>query len=81
MAGTNKVLKEGQVLFKAGDKPDGMYLIRKGELRVYLEQDGKEVSLASIGEAGMIGEMGLFDAQPRSASVKATKETVVKHIS
>ena len=81
MAGTNKVLKEGQVLFKAGDKPDGMYLIRKGELRVYLEQDGKEVSLASIGEAGMIGEMGLFDAQPRSASVKATKETEVTHIS
>lgn len=81
MAGTNKVLKEGQVLFKAGDKPDGMYLIRKGELRVYLEQDGKEVSLATIGEAGMIGEMGLFDAQPRSASVKATKETEVTHIS
>lgn len=81
VAGTSKVLKEGQVLFKAGDKPDGMYLIRRGELRVYLEQDGKEVQLATIGEAGMIGEMGLFDAQPRSASVKATKESEVTHIS
>lgn len=81
MSGTNKVLKEGQVLFKAGDKPDGMFLIRKGELRVYLEQDGKEVSLATIGDSGMVGEMGLFDAQPRSASVKATKETEVTHIS
>ncbi len=81
MAGTNKVLKEGQVLFRAGDKSDGMYLIRRGELRIYLEQDGKEVQLATIGEGGMCGEMALFDNQPRSASVKATKETEVTLIS
>lgn len=81
MAGTNKVVKEGQVLFKAGDKSDGMYLIRRGELRVYLEQDGKEVSLATIGEGGMIGEMALFDNQPRSASVKASKESEITLIS
>ncbi len=81
MAGTNKVLKPGAVLFKAGDKSDGMYLIRRGELQVYLEQNGKEVSLATIGEGGMIGEMALFDKQPRSASVKATKETEVTLIS
>lgn len=81
MAGTNRVLKAGQVLFKAGDKSDGMYLIRRGEVSVYLEQDGKEVVLASIGEGGMIGEMALFDNQPRSASVKATKEAEVTLIS
>jgi CRP-like cAMP-binding protein len=81
VAGTNKVLNEGQVLFKTGDKSDGMYLIRKGELRVYLEQDGKEVTLATIGEGGMIGEMALFDNMPRSASVKATKATEVTLIS
>lgn len=81
MAGANKVLKEGQVLFKAGDAPDGMYLIRKGELRIYLEQDGKEVTLANVTTGAMIGEMGLFDKQPRSASVKATQATEVTHIS
>ena len=81
MAGTNRVIKEGQVLFRAGDKSDGMYLIRRGEIRVYLEQDGKEVTLATIGEGGMIGEMALFDNQPRSASVKAGKETEITLIS
>jgi len=81
LAGTNKVLIEGQVLFKAGDTSDGMYLIRKGEMRVYLEQDGKEVTLATVGEGGMIGEMALFDNLPRSASVKATKESEVTLIS
>jgi hypothetical protein len=81
MAGVNKIIKKGQLVFKAGDKSDGMYLIRKGELCVYLEQDGKEVVLAAVGEGGMIGEMALFDNQPRSASVRATSEAEVTLIS
>ena len=81
MAGANKVLKDGQNLFKAGDKSDGMYLIRRGELRIYLEQNGKEVTLVTIGPGGMVGEMALFDGQPRSASVKAVKEAEITHIS
>ncbi len=81
MSGTNKVVKPGQVLFRAGDKSDGMYLIRKGELRVYLEQGGKEVALATVGSGGMIGEMALFDGAPRSASVKAISESEVTLIS
>lgn len=80
MAGANKVLKDGQNLFKAGDKSDGMYLIRRGELRIYLEKDGKEVTLVTIGPGGMVGEMALFDGQPRSASVKAVKEAEITHI-
>ncbi len=81
MAGSNKILKKGQLVFKAGDKSDGMYLIRKGELCVYLEQDGKEVVLATINEGGMVGEMALFDNQPRSASVRAAKDAEVTLIS
>ena len=81
MAGANKILKAGQVVFKAGDPADGMYLVRKGELVVFLEQNGNEVVLAKIGEGGMIGEMALFDRQPRSASVKASVETEVTLIS
>jgi hypothetical protein len=81
LAGQNRILKEGQVLFRAGDEPDGMYLIRNGELKVYLEEEGKEVNLAAVGQGGMIGEMGLFDRQPRSASVKANCPTEITHIS
>lgn len=81
LAGANKILKAGQVVFKAGEAADGMYLVRKGELVVYLEQDGKEVVLAKIGEGGMIGEMALFDRQPRSASVKASADSEITLIS
>ncbi|MCX6126006.1 MAG: cyclic nucleotide-binding domain-containing protein, partial [Proteobacteria bacterium] len=81
MAGANKILKAGQMVFKAGEAADGMYLVRKGELVVFLEQDGKQVVLAKIGEGAMIGEMALFDRQPRSASVKASTESEVTLIS
>jgi hypothetical protein len=81
LAGTNKSLKAGAVVFKAGDSADGMYLVRKGELVVYFEQGGKEVILARIPEGGMVGEMALFDRMPRSASVKASMDAEITHIS
>lgn len=81
MAGANKMLKQGQVLFKAGDASDGMYLVRKGELQVYLEQNGKEVVLTHIVAGGMVGEMAIFDRKPRSAHVRASKESEVTLIS
>jgi len=80
MAGTNLIIKAGQHLFKAGDKSDGMYIVRRGELTVFLEKDGNQVELAKIPEGGMVGEMALFDQKPRSASVKASCESEVSHI-
>lgn len=71
MAGNNLTLKDQQVLFRTGDKPEGMYIVRKGELIVYLEQEGREVPLAKLGAGSIVGEMAFFDQKPRSASVKA----------
>lgn len=58
-----------------------MYLIRSGELKVYLDQGDKEVTLATVNDGGMIGEMALFDKKPRSASVKALSNCEVTLIS
>ncbi len=77
MAGANRKYSSGDIVFREGDPPDGMYLIRKGELVVFLERDGNEVRLATIGTGGMIGEMAFFEQKPRSASVKATVDTEV----
>lgn len=57
-----------------------MYLVRKGQLVVYLEDHGREVQLAKIHSGELIGEMALFDRKPRSAAVKAVKATEVTHI-
>lgn len=80
MSGKNLILKSGDSLFKFGDKPDGMYIIRRGNIEVFLEQDGKRLVLASIGPGGMIGEMALFDKKPRSASAVAVGDVDVTQI-
>lgn len=81
MAGVNKSLKAGAIVFKTGDDPDGMYVVRKGELVVFLEQENKEIVLAKIPEGGIVGEMALFEKRPRSASVKAGVDSEITHIS
>ena len=81
MAGANEILKEGTVLFHEGDASDGMYIVRKGEVQVYLEKGGQEIKLATVTSGAMIGEMALFDKKPRSAAAKAITETEVTKIS
>ena len=80
MAGTAKIYKSGDLVFKSGDQPDGMYILRKGELQVFLDQGDKQVVLATITEGGIVGEMALFDKHSRSASVKASQPSEVTHI-
>lgn len=77
MAGANKILKQGDVLFQAGDKSEGMYVIRKGELQVFLKQGDKEVVLAQVPAGSIVGEMAFFESKPRSASVKASQDCEV----
>ncbi len=35
------------------------------------DEDGREVILSILGQGELFGEMGMFDEQPRSASVVA----------
>ena len=76
MAETRKLNKD-EYLFKEGDFPDNMYIVRSGGLAITKTKNKSEVVLAEIGTGAMVGEMALFDKKPRSANVKATKETEV----
>lgn len=77
MAGKNKIYNDGDVLFEAGDKSDGMYIVRGGKLKVFQRKEGKEVTLAFLDAGSIIGEMAFFENKPRSAAVKAVEKTEV----
>lgn len=79
--GANRVYKQDEILFREGEQSDGMYLVRSGALKVYLEKDETETQLALVGPGGMIGEMAFFEEKPRSASVKAAKPSEITKIS
>ena len=47
-------------------------------IRIHLDSNGREVTLARQGPNTVLGEMAVFDEQPRSASAEATQETEVR---
>ncbi|AZZ37092.1 hypothetical protein CIK05_09905 [Bdellovibrio sp. qaytius] len=65
------------VLFKQGEAGDCAYVVESGRVLVYLEIDQKVVPIAQIKKGEIFGEMSLIDSLPRSASVKATEDTVL----
>lgn len=76
MAGSKK-LEVGHYLFREGEAPDNMYVVKSGKLAVVKAKANSEIVLAEISPGAMVGEMAFFDDKPRSASVKALKETEV----
>lgn len=61
-----------QVVVTEGDRPDNVYFVLNGNLKVVVsDEEGREVILSILGQGEIFGEMGMFEEQPRSASVVA----------
>ncbi len=64
----------GDVIFREGDPSDFVYKIVSGEVEVFMESDGKTVTLGLMKAGEFLGEMGIVDDQPRSASARAKNQ-------
>ena len=74
-------LEKNQRLFEKDDPSDGCYAIFEGILKVSItSSDGQEVLLAMLGAGDVICEMGLIDAQPRSATATALKPCTLAYL-
>ena len=75
-------LKADQMLFTAGDPGDGCYRVEQGLLKVSMvSPSGGERILAILGPGTLVGELAMIDAQPRSASVTAVRDSELSFIS
>lgn len=75
-------IEEGKILIRRNDQPDGMYFIDSGELDTVLDiASGKNIRLKNQSGGTMIGEIGLFLKQSRTATVIAKKPSVVYWLS
>jgi CRP/FNR family cyclic AMP-dependent transcriptional regulator len=64
-----------QVLFRAGDVGDAMYLIEHGKVRICVHTvDGREVTLTELGRGDFFGEMALLSGQRRSADARVAED-------
>ena len=69
--GLGKVYQDGEIIVRQGEVGNAMYVIQSGKAEVVEEVNGKTVPLAVLGENDFFGEMALFEAQARSATVRA----------
>ena len=71
---TGRHFAEGQILFKEGDPADGVFSLLSGTVDVVRELDGDLVLLGTVGAGQLIGEMGVVENRPRSATIRAASE-------
>jgi CRP-like cAMP-binding protein len=62
--------RRGQTIFSEGERGASMYVVLEGD--VTLSVKGKEVE--QLGPGGVLGEMALLDAEPRSATAIAAAD-------
>ena len=65
-------LKTGEVLFEDGEVADSLFIIQKGQLRLYKPKGKGFVEIAVLRAGEVLGEMAFFDedgsGRKRSAS-------------
>ena len=69
-------LEAGEMLFRAGDPGDSLYVVISGRMQVIAEdQDGQARLLVEVGRGEMLGEMAILTGEPRNASVRAARDS------
>ncbi|MCV7146217.1 MFS transporter [Mycobacterium riyadhense] len=66
-------LEAGSYLFRAGEPADALYVVRSGRLQVLRD----DVVVTELGRGEVVGELGLLIAAPRSASVRAVRDSTL----
>ena len=70
-------LEDNSNLFNYGEKSDSFYLLVTGLLKAYIPKKGELIEVGEIYEGEVIGEMGILTNEARSASIFATRDSVV----
>jgi NTE family protein len=72
------VLDRGEVLMRTGDRGDDLYVVAGGRLNVaVVGADGNETIVREIGRGSTVGEVALLTGSPRTATVRAVRDTLV----
>jgi uncharacterized membrane protein len=76
-----KLMKEasfeaGKYIYSVGDHGDSLYIVRRGRVQVFVEDDfGGNIVLGESEPGDVFGEISMLDGGPRTASAVATEAT------
>lgn len=69
-------IHKSDILFRAGDPGDSLYLVRKGKVELWVKDHVGEKIVLAVAEAGdFFGELSLLDGGPRAATAQSLEDT------
>jgi uncharacterized membrane protein len=71
-----RTLAAGEILFKTGEPGDSLYVVKSGEIELFIKDTAGQKILLAIASAGEVfGELALLDRGPRTATALALGDT------
>lgn len=77
---TMRQFAQDETIIKESEAGETAFVIEKGKVEVSKEMNGKVVHIAYLEKGATFGEMSMVDDMPRSATVRALEETMVREI-
>lgn len=74
-------IEAGHTLFEQGDVADAAYIVVGGRLRLTGVHGGVTTVDVSVGRGDIVGELGIIEQAPRSATATATRDTTLARLS
>ncbi len=68
---------DGEIIIKQGTIGNCLYVIQEGEVEVIHETPEGNIKVADLGKTEFFGEMGLFEEDVRSCTVRASGDVKV----
>lgn len=75
-------LKQGEILFSANDRSDGLYIVLSGSVRAFrVNLDGREQTIHIENAGGALAEVAAFDGGPFPSTTIAEEDSEVLFLS
>src|SRR5262245_28314598 len=68
-------LKRGDVLVEQGAQSDAIFVVLSGRFLVHVKS--KDTPVAELAASELVGEIGFFSGEPRTATVTAARDSAV----
>lgn len=70
----HQIFKAGDYLYRVGEEPEGIFIIRKGSVTVSQQRNGLESAISYVPAGNYLGETSLLSGGKRSSNVIAAVE-------
>ena len=72
----SETVSAGQIIFNAGELGDALYIVRSGEVELFVKDTaGQKIVLTVAEQNDLFGELSMLDERPRSATAMALEDT------